>query len=359
MEGPFANPNAIHSLGGKIFKGLEQCRTLCAQNLGAKSSQVLFNSGSSEGITHIFWSLLSEKKPGKNIIVLSKIEHSAVQNAAAYYETQGYELYFVPCLKTGVIDLATLKSFLAESHSKVAMVSLMAANNETGAIQPFQEIGQLAQSYQVPFFSDTTQLVGKIPFDFASAGMDFAVVSGHKLGALTGTGLILVKNPRALLPLIFGGGQENGKRGGTQNYLGIETLTVALEDTKNKFDLLDEKKEWQIEFETKLKKEFPELVIFSDSTPRLPGTTFLSYPGIHGQALQIELESQDIFVTTSSACSDNDPTPSKVLKAMLVEDHIGRGAVRISLGWNKLGDRYSLILEALIKAIHKLKKISI
>jgi cysteine desulfurase len=174
---------------------------------------------------------------------------------------------------------------------------------------------------------------------------------------MTGTGILLVKNPEALAPLIIGGGQEKGHRGGTQNYIGNETLAVALTSIEKSFANIGSLAEKRLEFEEKIKSSFPEVVILGESAARLATTTYISYPGIHGQAVQIELESLDIFVTTSSACSDNMPVTSKVLKAMGIEDHIGRGVVRISLCLNSPLSCYDQLADALIKAYAKLTKV--
>jgi cysteine desulfurase len=233
----------------------------------------------------------------------------------------------------------------------------MAANNETGVIQPFAEINSLCKKNKIPYLCDTTQFIGKMPFNFKESNIDFAVCSGHKLGALTGTGILLVKNPETLLPLIIGGGQERGHRGGTQNYLGNETLAVALTTIEASFLNIDALTKKRIDFETKIKNAFPEVVIIGENALRLASTTYISYPGIHGQAVQMELESLDIFVTTSSACSDNMPVTSKVLKAMGIKDDIGRGVVRISLCLNSPLSYYDSLAESLIKTYTKLAKI--
>jgi len=237
------------------------------------------------------------------------------------------------------------------------MVAVMAANNETGVIQPYVEINSLCLKNNIPYLCDTTQYIGKTPFNFKELNIDYAVCSGHKLGALTGTGILLVKNPENLLPLIIGGGQEKGLRGGTQNYLGNETLAVALKTTEENYANIQALKEKRIEFEKKIKMAFPTVVIIGENAPRLATTTYISYPGIHGQAVQIELEALDIFVTTSSACSDNMPSTSKVLKAMGVSDDVGRGVVRISLCLNSPLNYYDTLADALIKAYTKLAKV--
>lgn len=356
-KGPFANPNAIHYLGSKTLMGMENARAVCAKVLGADYDQVIFNSGATEGITTVFHSILDLEQT-KKIIIISSIEHSAVLNTANYYKTnRGFEVRILPVDTTGVVDLNMLTNWIKNDHDKIALVSVMAANNETGVIQPTKEINELCQLNRIPFFSDTTQFIGKTPFNFKDSGFDYAVASGHKLGALTGTGVLLVKNPENLCPLIIGGGQEKGHRGGTQNYIGNETLAVALSGLEAALANIPTLTEKRKEFERKVKSQFPNVVILGEEASRLATTTYISYPGLHGQAVQIELESNDIFVTTSSACSDNMPVTSKVLKAMNVSDDIGRGVVRISLCLNSPVEYYDQLADALCKAYAKLTKV--
>ena len=355
-KGPFANPNAIHHLGVKTLMGMENARAVCAKVLGADYNQIIFNSGSTEGISTVFHSLLSNET-NKKIIIISGIEHSAIVNTAAYYAEKGFTLKILPAFPTGIIDLSTLKIWFNEYKNHIAMVAIMAANNETGVIQPNIEISKLCHESNIPFLCDTTQFIGKTPFNFKESNFDYAVCSGHKLGALTGTGILLAKNPEKILPLIIGGGQEKGLRGGTQNYLGNETMAVAITTLEKSFSNIETLAKKRLEFENKIKKAFPSVVILGEDAPRLATTTYISLPGIHGQAVQIELESQDIFVTTSSACSDNMPVTSKVLKAMGISDDIGRGVVRISLCLNSPLEYYDQLATALINAYTKLSKV--
>lgn len=355
-KGPFANPNAIHYLGAKTLMGMENARAVCAKVLGADFGQVIFNSGATEGISTVFHSVLCNEL-NKKIIIISGIEHSAVVNTAQYYEGRGFTVKCLPVNADGLVDLAILKKWIAENPKNIAMVAVMAANNETGVIQPYKEINSACQEFSIPYLCDTTQFIGKTPFNFKESNIDYAVCSGHKLGAMTGTGLLLAKHPEKILPLIIGGGQEKGLRGGTQNYLGNETLAVALSSLEKSFANLNALTEKRKEFEKKVKMAFPAVVIIGENSPRLATTTYISYPGIHGQAVQIELESQDIFVTTSSACSDNMPVTSKVLRAMGTNDDVGRGVVRISLCLNSPLDDYDQLATALMKAYAKLEKV--
>lgn len=356
-KGPFANPNAIHYLGSKTLMGMENARSVCAKILGADFDQVIFNSGATEGISTVFHSVLN-RETKKKIIIISGIEHSAITNTANYYaQERGFEVKVLPANGDGVVDVEVLKQWIGQNKNNIALISIMAANNETGVIQPYKEINSLCIDNAIPFLCDTTQFIGKTPFNFKEANFDYAVCSGHKLGAMTGTGLLLVKNPEGLCPLIIGGGQEKGHRGGTQNYLGNETMAVALTAINEAFIHLEALSKKRLEFEAKMKKAFPAVIILGENAPRLATTTYISYPGIHGQAVQIELESQDIFVTTSSACSDNMPVTSKVLKAMGVSDDVGRGVVRISLCMNSPHENYDLLTDALTKAYTKLTKV--
>lgn len=352
-EGPFANPNAIHHLGSKVLMAMENARSVCAKTLGADFKQVIFNSGATEGLSTAFHSVLTQTD--KKRIIISGIEHAAVVNTAKYYvEANGCELKIVKTLPSGIIDLEDLKTLV---NDDTALVSIMAANNESGVIQPYEDISKICNENGIPFICDTTQFIGKTLFNFKGSGADYAVMSGHKIGAMTGTGILLAKDPTKVKPIIIGGGQEKGLRGGTQNYLGYETLAVALNYFEKHLDNIETLNNKRIEFETKLKEKFPEVVIIGDDSPRLASTTYVAYPGIHGQAVQIELESREIFVTTSSACSDNEPVTSKVLRAMGVTDEVGRGVVRISIGLCSDPNMYDTILEALTKTYEKLTKI--
>ena len=357
-EGPYSNPNAIHSLGKKVMFGMEKCRRVLGKALGCQTNQIIFNSGSSEGITQIFHSLLGDKPTnGKNIIVTSGIEHSAVVKCCELFSQKGYEVLTIKTASNGTVDLADLQNIISQHKDKIAFVTVMAANNENGVIQPFKEVGKLCQDNQILFFSDTTQFIGKTKFNFTESNMDFAVSSSHKIGALIGSGLIIAKDPTLLKPLIQGGGQEKGLRGGTQNYIGIETMAVAMESFMQNIESLNEVNAIRERFEKNIKEKFPQAVIIGDDASRLATTTMIAYPGIHGQAVQIELETQDIFVTTSSACSDNNPETSRVLKSMGIGDDIGRGVVRISLCMGATQEVYDQIEEALTNAYNKLSKL--
>lgn len=354
----FANPNAIHSISQKLARGIEKCREVIAETVGCYPDQIFFNSGASEGISHIFHSILDQTDKKKNIIISSSIEHAVVPKALSYYEKKrGFTIKHVEIDQDGKVKIESLEKLLTENKNHVAMVTLMAVNNETGVLQPYEAIAKICRTHQVEYFSDTTQLIGKGDFHFEKSGLEYAVCSGHKLGALSGSGFVIVKEPPKMQSLVFGSTQERGLRGGTQHYLGIETLAVAMKDFQENSGKLKALLEAKARFEAEMMRSFPEAVIIGAGAPRLAGTTLIGYPGIHGQAVQIELESHDIFVTTSAACTDNQPETSKVLKAMGIKDHIGRGVIRISLSYSHGEKEYSAMADALKAAYTKLSKI--
>ncbi len=352
----FANPNALHSLGQKLKKGMEKCRGVIADSVGAYSDQIIFTSGSSEGVSTVLHSILEYTE--KKIVITSPVEHVAVVKALSWYkEKRGIQVLMVEIDEDGVVNLDDLRTLLEKNKGNIAMVTIMASQNETGVIEPFEKMAKICRENDVCFFSDTTQLIGKADFHFEKSGMDYAVCSGHKIGALSGTGFIIAKDPTLIHPLIFGSTQENGLRGGTQHYLGIETLAIALSDFKEKGHKLKDLNLARLNFEKEIKRAFPKAVVIGEKAERLPGTTLIGYPGIHGQAVQIELESNDVFVTTSAACTDNQPETSVVLKAMGVTDDIGRGVIRISLSYSHGQKDYDLCSTALKNAYNKLIKI--
>lgn len=355
QNGPFGNPNAIHSIGQKLNTGIENSRKFIANSLGADPSQIIFNSGASEGISQVFHHLAAKRKDKKKIII-SAIEHAAIRNAALYYQQFGFEMIEAEVDQNGVLDLEKFKELMHNSDD-IAFVSIMAANNETGVIQPYQEIGKICQDLKVPFFSDTTQYIGKIDFNFSNSYMDFAVSSSHKIGALIGSGFIMVKDPADFDQLVFGGGQEFGLRGGTQNYIAIETMAVALNAFDQQKENLAQVQNARLEFEDQVIKSFPKTIVIGKEAKRLAGTCLLSYPGHKGQIIQRELEKSDIFVTTSSACSDKTPEASRVLKAMGISNETGQGVIRISLCCNANQETFSKIFKALKDIYEKLDNV--
>ncbi len=351
----WGNPNAIHTLGSQIKGGMDKCREIVGDVLGANPTQVIWNSGSSESCSTVLQHVLLPMKTGKTIIYSSPIEHAAIGAALEHYKNVwDYELRYMPVSVDGLVDESWLASELDGNHHRCAMITCMAVNNETGVIQPWEKIRDLSKNHQIPFVCDTTQLIGRLPFHFNDSGLEWAMASGHKLGALPGSGFLLARDPGALKPLVWGGGQESGLRGGTQNYLGVETLAVALQTLPTKLARIPQLNAWRKNLEAGLPSG---TVVIGAQLERLPGTMLIGCPGVHGQGVQIELEGQDIFVTTSAACSDNEPATSKVLRAMKIDDILGRSVIRASLPLSASESDYQALLGSLKTAYAKLNRI--
>ncbi|MGB0453313.1 MAG: cysteine desulfurase family protein [Bacteriovoracaceae bacterium] len=356
----FANPSAGHVIGRQIAENIEATRNLIADNVKVHRDHVIFNSGSSEGIANVFFSLfVEEKKPIKKKILISTIEHSAiVDNTNFYAKKFNQETKWVNVNQDGLIDLEAFEKSVKNSKDEITLVCIMAANNETGVIQPYKEIGKLCQDHGIPFLCDTTQLVGKVPFDFNDSNIDYAFASGHKFGALLGSGFIMVKDLNAFSSLIKGGGQEHGLRSGTQNYLAIETLGVAISSFDAQFRRIPLMEKARNEFEAGLKADLEDIFIFGENAPRVPTTTYLAQKNSDGQLVRQKLEKVGVYITTSSACSDQGPTGSKVLRAMNIPFEYQMGALRMSLCLSCQPEEYQIILEALKTVLRQKKKVS-
>ncbi len=354
-KSPFANPNSSHTLGRQVAQNIESSRSTCAKILGCQNNQIILNSGASEGIANIFHSALTNFKKTKNKILISEMEHSAIKKTASYYLERGYSIEKIRVNQHGKICTDHLESLL--SNKDVKLVCAMAANNETGILQPYKNIAQICKKYDALCYCDTTQLIAKDEFNLQDSRVDYATVSGHKFGALIGAGLLLVKNPEKLIPLIPGAAQEKGLRGGTQNYLGFETMAIALKEySKERSQFLGTKRD---QFEQQLIGHFADkLFIIGDQQYRLPGTSLISFPGMSGQGMQIELEREEILVTTSSACSDGSNSVSPPLKAMGIDETIGRGTIRIGLSYENM-EEYPKVLEGIINAYSRLSLLKV
>ncbi|MBF0361797.1 MAG: aminotransferase class V-fold PLP-dependent enzyme [Oligoflexia bacterium] len=371
----WANPNSHHKMGKMLLDGINRCRTICADSLAADTDSIIFTSGASEGISTIFHVICGNRDSNKDILLISSIEHPAVSESANYYKKFGYKVIKWPVNHHGEIDLNFIKSDLDNFKERVAMVAIMAANNESGVIQPIEEVGLYCERYSIPFFSDTTQLIAKEEFNFNKSAMDFAVISAHKFSGPIGVGAILYKHHKPHLKkilkenaLILGGGQQEGLRSGTQNYLGIECMSVALrasiEDYKESKKLLHK---YRMRFENDLCAQFKNLIILgSGASRRLPQTTLLSYPGIYGPIIQQQLDSQNIFVSTSAACSDHSNSNHQqksagIAQLMGYSEDVARGMIRVSLGGLDIVDNseeiYKLLHLKFSQAILKLAKV--
>jgi len=315
------NPSSVHGPGRQARGVMDQARACVAALIGVKPAQLVFTSGGTEA------DVLALTGTGRRAVLLSGIEHDAVRRAAPAGAVT------LPVGPDGMLDLDALQAELAKAHEP-ALVSVMAANNETGVIQPIAEIARIAHAHGALFHCDAVQLAGRLPLDMTGQGIDLLTLSAHKIGGPKGVGALAVREGLGLVPLIPGGGQESRRRGGTENLPGIAGFGAAAlaaratmaEEGARITALRDG-------METALKSALPGLVIFGEAAPRVPNTSLIGHPGMKAETVVMAMDLAGVAVSAGAACSSGKVERSAVLDAMGVDPALAGSAIRISLGW--------------------------
>lgn len=325
-----ANASSIHARGRAARAVIEQARTNVAALAGAKPAEVIFTSGGTEANALALWGAVQGAvDAGTRLtrLFVSAIEHGSVQaNAAAVAERfAGLRLETVPAACGGVVDLDALEAGLGEGKGR-ALVALMAANNETGVIQPVAEAAVLARQAGALLLVDAVQAAGKMTVPQA----DYVTLSAHKIGGPQGVGALILKGDAPFAPLFAGGGQEQGRRSGTENLPGIAGFGAAAECVGAN----TETSGLRDQFETRLMQIAPEAVIFGARSGRLNNTSNFALPGVPAETALMALDLDGVMVSSGAACSSGRVKPSHVLAAMGVKEDLARSALRVSFGWD-------------------------
>ena len=328
MTQAFGNASSVdHILGDEADTAIKQASKQVADLVNALPGEVIFTSGATESINLVLQGLHSS---GKRRIAVLPLEHKAVLDTCHALEKKGLaEIIYLSVDSKGRLDLEHLERACAEGLS---LICVMAANNEIGTIYPIQEVGVIAQKYNIPFFCDGSQAVGKIPIDFTEWGITYLAISGHKLYAPKGIGALIVKKGHYLEPMIYGGGHQKGMRSGTLNVSGIAGLGEAchlrqLEMAQDEMGIAIKRDRLQ----TLLQESIPDLVINGDRTNRLAGNLHISIPNIPNKAIIARIRDR-LAISTGSACSSGVEAPSHVLQAIALPPNLIEGALRISVG---------------------------
>ena len=314
------NPSSIYSEGRTARALVEKARKTLADQLGVIAPMVIFTGVGTEANNFAI------KGAKVDRIVVSAIEHSCVLEAA---NATGKPVEIVPVTSDGIIDLKALEKTLSRGKGK-ALVCLMLANNETGAIQPVAEAAAIAHDHDGLVHTDAVQALGKIPVNFGLLGVDMMTLSAHKVGGPQGTGALIVREGVVLEKQMHGGGQELGRRGGTENVAGIAGFAAAAQAACEKESEIRVLRDF---FESELQEVSPGVTIFSAGVDRLPNTTYMALEGMPAQTTLINLDLEGIAVSTGSACSSGKVTGSRVLAEMGVDDDLRACALRVSFGW--------------------------
>lgn len=326
---PLANPSSPHSWGTRARALIEEARTQVADALGAISEQIYLLSSGSEANNMALAAAL-KRLPVRQEIVISTVEHSSILSAAQLLAQRGMRIIELGVDQDGLINLAELSDVVSE---RTALVSIQFVNNETGVIQPVQQACEIAHNKGALFHSDVAQAFGKMPLDVDASGFDLATVTAHKINGPQGCGALYARSRKYLAPVIGGGDQEHGLRGGTENVLGIAAFGLAA-DIRHKSlnDSITLMNTCRDRFESTILDQLVSVAINGVRAQRVCNTTNLRFREIDGRMLVADLDRRGIFCSQNSACSSQSPRPSHVLRAMGLDDSEAYESVRFSFG---------------------------
>ncbi|WP_104117091.1 cysteine desulfurase family protein [Arthrobacter sp. B1805] len=360
------NPSSLHGSGRRARRSVEDARETIAAAAGAHASEVIFTSGGTEAdnlaIKGLYWARRAED-PARTRIICSSVEHHAVQDTVEWLERHdGADVVWLPVDPAGVMSLDALRAALADAPERVALVTVMWANNEVGTVQPVHDVVTEAKRYGVPVHSDAVQAFGSLPVSFSESGLDTMAISAHKMGGPVGVGALLVGRAVALTPVQHGGGQERDIRSGTLDGAGIAAFAAAADDVVAQLPTeaprLADLRDALIEG---ILREVPEAVLRGVPHPapegaRLPGNAHFTFPGCEGDSLLFLLDLAGIESSTGSACTAGVPRPSHVLLAMGLTEDEARGAQRFSLGHTSTRDDVDAVVGAIGEAYRRARK---
>ena len=363
----FGNASSIHFYGQEARAALDKARHQVAALINARPSEIVFTSGGTEANNLAIRGLLEARRKAKDEgvskfhIISSAIEHSAVQNVCQDLEKQGVTVTYLPVYENGIVRIDDVKSAVTD---ETILISIMAANNEIGTLQPIAEIGKFvrdlkSEGKKIWFHTDAVQAAGKLPLDVEAIGCDLLSISAHKIYAPKGTGALYVRRGVRLHPQNLGGHQERERRGGTESVPNIVAFGAACEIAQNELEeSAVELQQMRDSFESKVGELISDVVFNGDPENRLPNISNISFRSIEGEGLLINLDMQGIAVSTGSACSSGSIEPSPVIRALGHEDELARGAIRFSFGRFNTTKDIDQVIEMLPKAVETLRSLS-
>lgn len=352
----YGNASSIYSIGRNAKKALEDARERIAKVLGAEPSEIYFTSGGSESDN---WAIRGTAErlgaKGKKHIVTSAFEHHAVLHVCEYLEKNGYEVTYVPVNANGIINPEDVRKAI---RPDTALVTIMYANNEIGTIQPIGEIAKICHEAGVLFHTDAVQAIGNVPINVKEQGIDMLSLSGHKIHAQKGIGVLYIKKGTLIPNLIFGGGQERGKRAGTENIPAIvglaEAMEAAVENIPAKVEKVSKMRDRLIDGILKI----PRTRLNGDREKRLCGNVNVSIEGIEGESLLLMLDMKGICASSGSACTSGSLDPSHVLLALGLKHEVAHGSLRLSISEENTDEEIDYILEVIPQIVEKLRAMS-
>jgi len=351
----YGNPSSMHFFGGQVQKKVDEARAKVADFLGGEPSEIVFTSCGTESDNAAILGTL-DSYPEKRHLISTRVEHPAVGNVSTYLSRKGYRVTELSVDREGRLDLDELRESLTD---ETALVTIMYANNETGVVFPIEEIGEIVKARGVPFHTDAVQAAGKIPLHMKKSKIDMLSISGHKLHAPKGIGVLYIRKGTKFSPFMIGGHQEKGRRGGTENVPYIIGLGKACELAKKHLDEENTKvKALRDYLEAKILEKIPNTLVNGDRVHRLPNTVNVSFEYVEGESILLLLSDLGICASSGSACTSGSLEPSHVLRAMGVPFTAAHGSIRFSLSTYNTKEEMDYIVEHLPPIIQKLRDIS-
>ncbi len=351
----YGNPSSAHTFGGQVGKKIREARESAAQLLGVAPEEILFTSCGSESDNAAIRSAL-ELNPDKRHIVTSRVEHPAIKSFCEHLANSGYRVTEVPVDKDGNLDMAVYEESLTPD---TAIATIMWGNNETGVIFPVEEAAELAKERGILFHSDGVQVAGKIPINMKNSRVDMLSLSGHKLHAPKGVGILYIRKGVPFSPFIIGGHQEMGRRGGTENTASIIGLGKACQlALANMEDENTRVKDLRDKLEREILARIPKTRVNGGQAERLPNTTNISFEFIEGEAILLQMDGYGICASSGSACTSGSLQPSHVLRAMGVPFTMAHGSIRFSLSIYNTPEEIDFVVETMPPIIEKLREMS-
>jgi len=349
----FGNASSIHHHGQETRAAVERARESVAALLSCRASEVVFTSGGTEGDNLAISGLT---RAGDHVIS-STIEHHAVLNSCKHLESMGCEVTYVPVDSRGLVDPDDVRRAL-RPHTK--LITIMMANNETGVLQPVEEIGKIAAEADVYLHTDAVQAAGKAPIEVTRLGCDLLSISGHKLHGPQGVGALYVRKGTALQPMFYGGSHERSRRAGTENVPGIIGLGKAAELAREALEQGDlaQMSAMRNRIEQTILSQVDATGVNGEGAPRVPNTTNIHFDYLEGEALVIALDLKGLAVSTGAACSSGAIEPSHVLTAMGLPSETARASLRFSLGKQNTPDDIQFALDLVPQTVARLRELS-
>jgi len=349
----YGNPSSVHRFGQQSRKAIDDARSRVASLLGSADAELLLTAGGTESVNTAIRGLLAARAPRKRIVT-STVEHSATRELCQQLGKEGHTIVEIPVDRSGALDLDRLQS---ELSGDTALVSIMWANNETGVLFPIDRIAQMCKAANVPFHSDGTQAIGKIPVNVHDLGVDALSFASHKFHGPKGVGGLYIRRGLRIRPYLIGGPQERGRRGGTENVPGIVGMGKAAELARRALPEMPRVAALRDRLEHSILEAIPDTHVNGRTDARLPNTTNIGFARLEAEAILLLLSERNICASAGAACASGSLEPSHVLLAMNIDPKIAHGAIRFSLSRFTTDSEIDRALEVLPQVIDRLRAV--